>query len=355
MDSLTQFTLGAAVSAALLGPKIGPRKAALIGGLLGTLPDLDVLIPFETKIDEFVYHRGWSHSVFTHIVATPIIGEVVRRTSTALKPHLKLVWTTVLLCFFTHVLIDAMNSYGARVFWPFYPDPVGAGSIFIIDLFFTIPLLIAVIWAFISAQWTRRLRTMFISAFIISFGYLVAGLVIQSHIHERGQAIFAAKGVNVDNVQTVVSPFNIILWRVIGQEEGKYHNLYVSLFDDDDNARIYTHEFDASLISCVADDPEYQKMVWFSDGFVRLDLRDSKIVASDYRLGITPSYVFQFEIAEYADGQATKINPNPVAPDLSNAGTDFGWLGTRILGQPSIRQSEQDLVDAVKPAISGGC
>ena len=41
MDSITQFALGAAVSGVLLGPKIGARKAVLLGGVLGTLPDLD--------------------------------------------------------------------------------------------------------------------------------------------------------------------------------------------------------------------------------------------------------------------------------------------------------------------------
>lgn len=41
MDSLTQLTLGAAVGEAVLGRQVG-RRAALWGGLLGTLPDLDV-------------------------------------------------------------------------------------------------------------------------------------------------------------------------------------------------------------------------------------------------------------------------------------------------------------------------
>ncbi|MBO6510809.1 MAG: metal-dependent hydrolase, partial [Roseibium sp.] len=44
MDSITQFVLGAAVSTACLGKTLGPRKAALIGGVLGTVPDLDVFL-----------------------------------------------------------------------------------------------------------------------------------------------------------------------------------------------------------------------------------------------------------------------------------------------------------------------
>ncbi|WP_299472699.1 metal-dependent hydrolase [uncultured Roseibium sp.] len=346
MDSLTQFTFGAAISAACLGSKLGPRKAVLIGGLLGTLPDLDVLIPFETKIDQFVYHRGWSHSFFIHAVAAPVIGELILRLFKSLKGQRTLVWTTVFLCLTTHAILDSMNAYGARVFWPFYPDPVGTGSIFIIDPVFTVPLLVAVAWAIASAKWSAGLKKILVASLVFSTGYLVWGLIAQQHIHARGKSIFAKQGIDVTNVKTVVTPFNTFLWRVIGQANGEYHNLYVSLFDDDENAVVYKHEFDSALVSCVLDDPEYQKMVWFSDGFVRTDLMDGRIVASDYRLGLTPSYIFRFAIAEYEDGQIKKISPEPILPSISNAGTEFDWLGKRMSGQRSIRASEQDFLES---------
>ncbi|WFE91342.1 metal-dependent hydrolase [Roseibium porphyridii] len=345
MDSLTQFTFGAAISAACLGSKLGPRKAVLIGGLLGTLPDLDVLIPFETKIDQFVYHRGWSHSFFIHAVAAPVIGELILRLFKSLQGNRILVWMTVFLCLTTHALLDSMNAYGARVFWPFFPDPVGTGSIFIIDPVFTVPLLVAVAWAIASTNWSAGLKRILVASLVFSTGYLVWGLIVQQHVHARGKSIFAERGIDVTNVKTVVTPFNTLLWRVIGQADGEYYNLYVSLFDDDHDAVVYKHEFDSALVSCVLDDPEYQKMVWFSDGFVRTDLIDGRIIASDYRLGLTPSYIFRFAIAEYVDGQFKKISPEPILPSISNAGTEFGWLGNRISGRPSIRASEQKFLE----------
>jgi len=46
MDSLTQAALGAAVGEAVLGKKIG-NKAAVVGAIIATIPDLDVLLlPF---------------------------------------------------------------------------------------------------------------------------------------------------------------------------------------------------------------------------------------------------------------------------------------------------------------------
>ena len=44
MDSISQFALGASVAAVVLGPRVGAARAVLLGGLVATLPDLDVLI-----------------------------------------------------------------------------------------------------------------------------------------------------------------------------------------------------------------------------------------------------------------------------------------------------------------------
>jgi len=101
MDSLTQFALGATVSALCLGKSIGPRKAAILGGVLGTLPDLDVFLPFDSPVDSFVLHRGWSHAFAIHALAAPVVGEIILRLFTALRDRRALVYLTVFLCFTT--------------------------------------------------------------------------------------------------------------------------------------------------------------------------------------------------------------------------------------------------------------
>ena len=68
MDSLSQIVLGASVQGAILGKYQG-RKAYLYGAMLGTLPDLDVLISYGDPISNMTYHRGFSHSL---IVLTAI-------------------------------------------------------------------------------------------------------------------------------------------------------------------------------------------------------------------------------------------------------------------------------------------
>ena len=127
MDSLTQFALGAGVGLAVLSRRIGPRRAALTGGVLGTLPDLDVLFPFDDPVDSFILHRGATHSFFVHAVVTPIFGEVLMRLFKSLREERLRSYLAVYLIFVTHAIIDALTIYGTRVFWPLFPDPVGCG------------------------------------------------------------------------------------------------------------------------------------------------------------------------------------------------------------------------------------
>ncbi len=56
MDSLTQITLGAAVGESVLGRKVGNR-AALVGAICGTLPDLDSFIPYHDAVATVTFHR----------------------------------------------------------------------------------------------------------------------------------------------------------------------------------------------------------------------------------------------------------------------------------------------------------
>ncbi|AXI44567.1 hypothetical protein C1J03_00085 [Sulfitobacter sp. SK012] len=238
MDSLTQFVLGSTISVLCLGKTLGPRKAALLGGALGTLPDLDVFLSFDTAVDEFVLHRGWTHALATHAVAAPVIGELLVRSIRRLKDHRALVWWTVFLCFSTHAIIDAMTVYGTRLFWPFYQDPVGVGSIFIIDPIYTLPLLGTAIWALSRRDWSRPLGRGITLALVFSTAYLGLGVMLQAQAEYRAKAIFAKAGISTDSVFAIAAPFNIVLWKVIGLEEDRYHNLYLSMFGNDQQASV---------------------------------------------------------------------------------------------------------------------
>ena len=85
MDSVTQFALGATVGTAVLGRRVGARSGIIIGGLLGTLPDLDVFVPVADPVASFIGHRGATHSLIVHTLVTPLISEALVRSFAKLR------------------------------------------------------------------------------------------------------------------------------------------------------------------------------------------------------------------------------------------------------------------------------
>ncbi|WP_299471301.1 metal-dependent hydrolase [uncultured Roseibium sp.] len=355
MDSITQFVLGAAVSTACLGSKIGPRKAALMGGLLGTLPDLDVFIPFDDPIDSFVYHRGWSHSIFVHALAAPVIGEVLMRLFKGLRDHRWLTWGAVFLVLTTHAMIDAMTVYGTRIFWPLYPDPVGVGSVFIIDPIYSVPLLLVVIYALCKKNWTSRLRNWVAGALVFTTGYMGLSVVLQQYVEARAQTLFQSEGEPPQEIYAIAAPFNILLWKVIGLREDRYENMYYSLLDGETVPEIYEHPRHPELTACLSETPAFKKLEWFSRGYFRSELVDDKVVVSDLRMGLTPGYAFRFAIGEIEAGSIQPIEPLRETGLSRIDAEDWAWFKERLQGRPSVRKAEMTAGDWTVAQTSETC
>jgi inner membrane protein len=134
MDSLTQVALGGAVGYAVLGSKVG-RKAIIWGAILGTLPDLDVLLPYAGEVESFTYHRGFSHSLLVHLLASPVIVWLILKLHTTTQQYKKHWFWLVFLCLSTHAALDSFTVYGTQLMWPFTEHPFGVSNLFIIDPF----------------------------------------------------------------------------------------------------------------------------------------------------------------------------------------------------------------------------
>ncbi|MBU2255525.1 MAG: metal-dependent hydrolase, partial [Gammaproteobacteria bacterium] len=143
MDSITQAVLGASIQGALLGRWQG-RKALLYGAMLGTLPDLDVVIDYGDAVADMTYHRGFSHSLFVLTGVALLLTWLTRRFRHNPGYSAQRLFLAVWLALITHPLLDAFTSYGTQLLWPLTPIPTAWSSIFIIDPLYTVPLCIAV-------------------------------------------------------------------------------------------------------------------------------------------------------------------------------------------------------------------
>ena len=108
MDSLTQVALGSAVGYAVLGNKIG-RKAVLWGAILGTLPDLDVFLPYGGSVEAFTYHRSFSHSLLIHLLISPLIVWLILKIHAGMQIYKVRWFWLVFLSLSTHAILDSLT------------------------------------------------------------------------------------------------------------------------------------------------------------------------------------------------------------------------------------------------------
>ena len=106
MDSLSQLALGASLGVAVMGRRTALWKAALWGGVAGTIPDLDVFIDYGDPLANMVNHRGASHSLIYLTLLSPVLAWLAWRIHGRVA-SLQRWWLAVWAALITHPLLDA--------------------------------------------------------------------------------------------------------------------------------------------------------------------------------------------------------------------------------------------------------
>jgi inner membrane protein len=321
---------------------MGVRKAALTGGLLGSLPDADVFWPFDDAIDRFVLHRSVTHSLVVHALATPVLGEGLRLVARSLRDARWPAWLAVFLCLSTHALLDATTIYGTRLFWPLWPAPAGLGSVFIIDPLYTLPLLAVTLWGFFQRDWTRAFGRALTVALAVSTAYLGWGVAAQQIVAHRAQDVLASAGIVPVRIFATPTPFNSLFWRAVAIDGPRYINVYVPLLGGADAITTYVHPRQLVSAACLEDNPAMRRLSDFSRGFYRVDTdRNGSVVMADLRMGLTPRYVFRFIVAEHNGAGLAPSDPHRL-PTVRSSPGDLAWVWAGIRGKAVPRPAEAD-------------
>lgn len=340
MDSVTQFALGAVIGAVALGPRIGARKAIIIGGLMGTVPDLDTFIPSDDPVSSFTSHRGASHSLIIQALATPLFAEPLVRLFKGLRDHRIRTYLGIYLIFATHALIDAITIYGTRLLYPIIDTPFGVGSMFIIDPLYSLPLVLIVLWGLVSASYTTRLATWAKRALVVTSAYMLISIPLQQMAEAKALKVLADHGIEAERTLTVAGPFTTLFWKTIAIDGNRYINVYTSTLGGDDAVTVYAHPRRADLIECLSTNKRFQELSAFNKGIYSLAVEGDDVVMSDLRMGLSPNYVFRFAIAEAAaDGMRSLDLPTRL-PVIRGVDGDWGWVFASIAGNAVPRPAE---------------
>jgi inner membrane protein len=318
MDSVTQIALGAGVAEAVLGRKVG-NKAALVGAICGTLPDLDSFIPYADAVATVTYHRSFSHSLLVLTAISPLVAWVVQRCFRQSAASYQQWWWLVFLVLITHPLLDGFTVYGTQLLWPLVDHAYSGSTMFIIDPAYTLPLGIGVITALCLARDNRRRWTANIAGLALSSAYLLWSVVAKFHVESIIRTQLEEQGIAHDAVLSTPGPFSTVLWRFVVMAEGGYYEAYYHVLDAPHRVDFVFHTDQKELLEPLREHWPVQRLDWFTQGFFAARLQGEQLVLSDLRMGVEGAYTFNYHVADLLNGQLRPVASTEIEPPFRGA------------------------------------
>lgn len=290
MDPLTQGALGAAVAQAAARPAWA-GWAALLGGLSGMAPDLDVLLRSDRDPLLFLeYHRQFSHALASIPVGALLCALVSFPLVRGRVPFAR-AYAFCLLGYATHGLLDACTSYGTQVLWPFSDLRVAWNVVSVVDPVFTLPLLALVL---VSAFRSRPALARLACAWALA--YLLLGLGQRERAESFGRGLAAERGHAPAGVQAKPAFGNLLLWKTIYRADGRYHVDAVRLgpsplpFPGESAPALDVRRDLPWLDDASQQARDLERFRWFSSGYVALD-PDRLDHVIDVRYSLVPNRI----------------------------------------------------------------
>lgn len=281
MDPITHVLLGAGISYAAFGRKLG-RHAAGIGALAGLAPDADIFIRSEADpLAAIEFHRHFTHSIFFALAGALIVASpwLARKR---FRPQWRSVWFCALLGYWSHCLLDASTSYGTQLLWPFNNHRFGWDLVSIIDPLVTLTLLIGLAISLMK----RKPLPVAISLTLFA-GYLAMG-GIQHQRALRAQSLLAEqRGHTVERAAAMPTIGNNLIWRSLYLHDGRIYSdrIRAGWF-----SRASVREGTSLPVITLADLTEaerqrnagrriFERFAWFTDDWVARSPFDETVLA----------------------------------------------------------------------------
>lgn len=285
MDSLTHVALGAVIGEVLLSKKIG-KKALAIGAFAQYFPDVDVIASlWLPPAENLLAHRGITHS-FLFAGSAAILFAYVAFRLFKKSDQSFLNWILFFLIqLLIHSLIDAFNAYGVGWFQPFLPLRISINTIYVVDPFLTLWIVVTSVVLVVTRSTYIRRHTWAMSGLIIFTGYLAYASVNKVYVNHKVEEDLRTQHISFQRYFTTPTPFNVWLWYIVAEDTAGYYIGYRSVFDSKTLSSFEYFPKNDSLLRLAKDKDAIPYLKRFSQGYYTLSYQDQKLVLNDLRYG----------------------------------------------------------------------
>ena len=271
MDNLAHTLAGLALAEAGLRRKTALGATTL--AIAANFPDIDAAIFFfGDGVDGLAFRRGWTHGILAMLILPLVLAICMRGLSRLRRPgpespRASWRWLVVLSAIgvWSHPLLDLLNTYGVRLLMPFSGRWFYGDSLFIIDLWLWLTLLIGVVVSRWRAQHGSPTATRPARIAISLLLVYIAGMAASSRL---GRSIVerAASGERADRV--MVSPIPLTPFRrMVVRDLGDRYEIGALTFSSSaryERGAVIASGRDTELAAAAAQTPDGAKFLSWS-------------------------------------------------------------------------------------------
>jgi len=266
MDSVSHIVIGAAIGETLLGKKIG-RWGMLLGAIAKSVPDFDL---FYTGLSDprayMCEHRAHTHSLFIEaLYAVPIAWLLVKLFKQ--KVSFKRMLVFMLACLWGHSLLDWCTNFGTQLLLPFTNENYSLNTLAIVDLLFTLPMLMMVVIAvFHKRNEARRNR---LARFSLIYCGVYLGLTFINKVQAENivQKSITKNNIPVTDHMTNPTMLNNILWYTVGSNDSTVFIGEFNLLHRKNPITWYSYPRNTHLMENSKSKKDIAILKWFGDPY----------------------------------------------------------------------------------------
>jgi inner membrane protein len=283
MDTVTQIALGATIGEAGFRRRLGGR-AVVMGGFCGLAPDLDMVAGLAGPWASLVHHRGASHSVVVLPVVALALALAGRRWTK--RGSLGTWWHLCAWSLVTHPLLDACTSYGTQLLAPFSRTRFAIDAVSILDPFYSLPLLVAVVLAVRRRVERRRSQRFAAWALGLTTLYLAAGWLLSGRAEATARAELEAAAFDPVELRATPTFFNNVAFRIVAKDEaGNLAVGYRSVVAPRPASYVRLSRADGPMVRAALESERGRLFRWFAMGLVHARREGRVVWLSDQRYG----------------------------------------------------------------------
>ena len=323
MDSLSHIVIGAAIGEIFLGKKIG-RWGMLLGAIAKSVPDFDLFYTGLTDPRAYMCeHRAHTHSLIIEaLYAIPIAWVLVKLFKQ--KVSFKQMLLFMLACLWGHSLLDWCTNFGTQLLLPFTNENYSLNNLAIVDLLFTLPMLVLVLIAVFIRKDMMRRNNFAKAALIYCFVYLGFTFINKYRAEGIVQESIVKNNIPATNHITNPTMLNNILWYTVGSNDSTVFIGEFSLLHTQNPITWHSYPRNQALMLQCKSKKDVEILKWFGDPYTIAQINGDTLNMYAVKFGRTnmnenelqKTFIFHYKLSQkngiemMGMEQATEKNTN---------------------------------------------